>query len=257
MSKEKFKDLILISGIFLVSALVIIILKIGYLGGVLIFFGVPAIYLSVKNKKLIKKSATFSAIFVLPLTVIIDYITHVSKVWYEFSESGIRILEAFPLEAFLWSFTYMYFIVVFYEYFFDKDKNKNKISKNIRYLVFANTLLMFSFALIYFFNKELLIINYFYAILILVLFFIPIIFMTYNSPSLIKKISIQGFYFFFLSIAYELIALRLGHWTFGQGKYIGWVEISSFGFPLEEFIWLIFAVPAGICIYEFFADDEK
>lgn len=151
----------------------------------------------------------------------------------------------------------MYLIVVFYEYFFDRDKNKNKISRNIRYLIFANALLMFSFALIYFFNKELLIINYFYAALILVLFFILIIFMTYNFPSLIKKMSIQGFYFFLISIAYELIALKFRHWSFGQGKYIGWVEIFGFGFPFEELIWLIFAVPAGICIYEFFADDEK
>ena len=101
-----------------------------------------------------------------------------------------------------------------------------------------------------------MIINYFYAYFALGLFILPTIIVLSIHQKLMKKVIYQGLFFLLLSIIYEITAIHAGHWTF-PGQYLGFVEILKFRFPLEEFIWLIFCVPATISIYEVFVDDRK
>ena len=79
----------------------------------------------------------------------------------------------------------------------------------------------------------------------------------FKTQKLIKKIALQGGIFFVISLAYELVALQLSQWQFNGTQYIGWIELLGHGFPFEELLWLIFAVPAFICVYEYFVDDRK
>ncbi|TSD03504.1 MAG: hypothetical protein Athens071416_185 [Parcubacteria group bacterium Athens0714_16] len=257
MNKEKKKDLFYITLAFLFFTFVVYQFKLGYLETVILLFGIPSVFLSFKLKTSIKKSALFSIAFSFPMAFVFDYICNVSGCWYENGSLGITILNAYPLDIFIWGFIYFYFITIFYEYFFDKDKNKTKISKNLKFWVYASILLIFLFSFIYITNRELLVIKNFYIVGLIIFFLIPIILMCWNYPSLIKKISIQGFWFFFVSVIYEVLAVHLGHWRFVKGMNIGWVEIFGVGFALEEFLFLIFAVPATICIYEFLADDKN
>ena len=244
MNSEKKRDLLIITLIYLFCAAAIIFLKINFLFSVILLFGLPSSYISFKSRGIIRKTLVYSAVFVIPLTAIGYYMGVLSKTW----NTSLMI----P-----WMFIYLYFIISFYEYFYDEDKKKDKMSKNMKYLIWINLTLIILFTIIYFLNKDLLNIKYFYAILILVVFVFPIVFINWNFPSLIKKVTIQGAYFFLLSLIYELIALHLGYWTFGEGNYIGWVTLFGYGMPFEEILWLILAVPAGISIYEFFEDDER
>lgn len=188
---------------------------------------------------------------------IFDYMAHVSNTWYVPSVIGIRVLNSFPVDEIIWAFLYGYFIIAFYEHFFDKDREKNIFSYNTKYLFYIISSLLTLFGLFYFFNRELLVIKYFYISFICILFVIPTSIILYNHPHLFQKIILQGAYFFLLSIIYELTAVLLHHWYFWGKYYIGFVELFSIRFPFEEFLWLVLAVPAYLCIYEYFADDRK
>jgi len=90
-----------------------------------------------------------------------------------------------------------------------------------------------------------------------VAFVFPTVVILYKLRGLAGKIVFQSAYFFVLGIMVELTAVSLNQWYFRGDQYIGIVEIIGVRFPIEEFLWLVFAVPAYICIYEFFADDRK
>ena len=166
-------------------------------------------------------------------------------------------MGVFPVDIFIWAYLYIYFIVAFYEHFLDEDKYKGKMSKNIGYWLSFALFLVILFLVIYLVNKNLLVVSNFYFIIILFMFVMPIITICWMFPSLVKKIAIQGTYFFFLSIVYELVALNIGHWEFSRSHVVGWIELFGFGFAFEEFVWLMLAVPAVICLYEIIADDKK
>jgi len=257
MNKEKTRDLFYISLFIVVATFVILFFELGYLLTAFIYIGIPSIYISFKRKAFLKKTLLFSLMLSIPVVFVLDYIMHVSNVWYEFSTIGIRVLNSFPVDTFIWAFLYTFFIISFYEYFFDNDKMRNKFSRDIKYMIINLVTIVVVFLAVYFINKNLLVINHFYIIMIFVLFITPCVFVLYKFPGLIKKVFLQGAYFFVLSFIYELVAVKLGHWTFPGRYYIGWIELFGLRFPVEELLWLVLAVPAFICIYEYYADDRK
>ena len=252
------EEILLLFTYFLLATLFVLYLKTNYLVTVFLYFAVPSIYISIKNKSLIRKTALFSLASSLPLVFVFDYIAHVSSIWYENSVIGIRILNTFPVDTFLWGFLYAYFIISFYEYFFDKDKNKKKISKDFKILLYVFSGVIFLFGLFYFFAQQLLIIQQFYIFFVIFAMIVPIILVLYRYPKLRQKIWLMTGYFFIISFIYELVAIYLGYWYFYSSQiYIGMLNIFGFRFPIEEFLWLVFAVPAILCVYEYFADDKK
>jgi len=255
--QEKKYELILIFLYFLFAAFLSLSIKANYLVSIFLFAGIPSLYLSIRNPKIIKKTILYSFFAGLPITFLTDYLAHVSHSWYEPSVIGVRVLNTFPIDLFIWAFFYIYFIVAFYEYFFDKDRNKKNFSHNTKYLFLLVASLLSIFGIIYSLNKELLVVRYFYIIFIVTAFIIPSVLVLYRYPRLLKKIVLQGLYFFVLSIIVEFTALQLGQWFFIGNNYIGFIEIFKIRFPLEELLWLIFAVPAYLCLYEYFADDRK
>jgi hypothetical protein len=256
MEKRKKIELILIVIYYLLISLVIGFFKLGYLFGAILYSGFPAIYITLKRKIIFKKTFLFSSLVTFPLVLVFDHIATINQTWYENATLGIRILNSFPIDTFIWTFLYVYFIVAFYEYFFDKDRIKKSFSKSIKYLIYMLIGIVLIFGIIYATNKSLFIIPYFYAFFVLTLFILPPLLIIWRHPKLMKKIIYQGLYFLLLSIIYELVALYANHWSF-PGKYIGFVEIFSFRFPFEEFLWLVFCVPSILAIYEYFADDKK
>lgn len=259
MRQNKKRDLFFVSCLVFVSILPIIYFRLGYLPGALLAGGLPSLYLSFVNKKIIKKSALFSALFGIPLSFVADYICTVSSCWHENGNLGIQIFGTYPIDVFLWIFIYIYFIISFYEHFLDEDKYKGKISKNIDYLIGSGVLLVAIFLVIYYMHKEFLVLSYFYLIFDILIFIAPTVVMCWRYPSLVRKMAIQGSYFFILSLAYELVAVSLNHWSFSFKGWnlIGRVDLFGVPFAFEELIWIIFAVPGILCWYELFADNKK
>jgi hypothetical protein len=100
-------------------------------------------------------------------------------------------------------------------------------------------------------------VNYTYILAILIWFIaLPWIIIGYHQR-LIPKIVKVGVYFLLLSILYEYVANKNNNWFFPGNNFVGYVSVLDIKFPLEEFLWLFFAVPAIVTYYEFLADDEK
>jgi len=251
------KELFFILLYYLVSAFFIIFFKLNYLISALLYLAVPSIYLSIKRPAIIKKTLIFSSFFAPPIVLIFNYLAHVSGAWYEPSVIGVRVLGVFPIDTFIWGFLYCYFIIVFYESFFDNDRNKKIFSHNTKKIFYVISVMLFIFCLTYIFNKDVLNIKYFYILFVLLFFLVPTIKILYNLPLIFDKVILQGIYFLILSIIYELTAIYNKQWHFPGKYYVGFVELFGLKFPFEEFLWLVLAVPAVISVYEYYVDDRK
>lgn len=251
-------ELFSIVAYYIIAAAGIVHWRLGYTETAFIFWGVPGIYFSIRRPSLIKKTALYSALVIVPLSFVIDYMGHVSHAWYEPTAlTGIRILNVFPADIFIWGFFYSYVVVAFYTYVFDRDRGMEKFSPRFHRFVFALLALVLLFAITYIINKQWLIITHFYVVIVAGLFMLPLALILWKFPRLFTKMAFTGTYFAVLSLIFEVTALTVGQWHYLGHHYLGRVELLGVMFPFEEALWILFAVPAYLCIYEFFADDQK
>lgn len=254
----KIWDLLIVSLFIPLASILTLKLKVNFLCSTFLFFGLPAIYLSWKNKKKIKKILLFSVVFTVPFSIIIDYIATLDQAWYvpEFFFS-FRLFNVVPIDDIIWGFFLVYTTIMFYEYFLDKGRDKFYY-KQLKYFLWIVSLALLLFVIILNFQPSWLFINYSYAILGLVLILIPSLIFLLFFPKILFKFIKASFYFFFLALSYEMTGLTLSLWTFPGSHFIGWVEILNHRFPLEEFFfWIIFITIGILSYYEFFNDDRK
>lgn len=253
------KDKVLILIWPIIAAILSFLFKANFFVSTIIFFGLPAIYLSFKNKNLIKKSAFFAVLFGLPLTIVIDYVLSISNTWFiPKSVFPVRLFGVVTIDMLLWGFLYLYFIVMYYEYFLEHKFKDKLYYPNMKYLIIGSFGLLFALLTIIILNPALLNVQYFYLKVGLILGIIPIISVLLKFPNLVTKFLKTGAYFFYLSFIYEITAVKLGQWTFPGNSFIGWVTIFGANFPLEELLfWIILCAISVLSYYEFFDDDRK
>ncbi|HLC73573.1 MAG TPA: hypothetical protein VJH20_02970 [Candidatus Nanoarchaeia archaeon] len=255
--KKKKIDLIILLLYPAFASLISIIFEVNTFFSILVFFGIPSLFLSLKLRKYILKNIYVSAIAGIFFLPIIDYIAHITKTWFIPSMFDFRILGQISIEFFLFATLNVYFVVAFYQYFLEEHLI-SKSNKNMKYLVFIIVGLLILFPLLFVFNPIYLQIPYFYLIFGAISILIPIILVLLKFPILYAKFFKAAAYFFFLSITYEITALKLGLWEFPGNQFIGWVEIFGVRFPFEElFFWIILGAMAVLSYYEFFDDDRK
>lgn len=254
--KGKF-DIILLILLPLISALLSLILKTNFLVSSLLFFGLPSLYLSLRTTKAILRSIIFTIPFSLFMFLVVDHLAVLDNSWYvPHSVLPSRIFGTVPFEDVVWFFLLVYFIVIFYEHFFDKGKHKN-IDSHMKYLSYIIISLLIIFFLLLFSNSKLLNIDYFYLKAGLLFVLIPTLAFLIEFPKFISKFIKTAPYFFYVGILNELVGLQLNHWTFPGKHFIGWVTISGQTFPFEEFFFftMVFAT-CVLCYFEFFDDDK-
>ncbi|MBS3065884.1 hypothetical protein J4229_02450 [Candidatus Pacearchaeota archaeon] len=255
------KDLLIILVWPIVASLLSFIIKADVLISMLLFFALPAGYLSYYKKEHIKKIALFSLITTIPIAFIVDYIMEHTGGWFlPYSVFGsFRLLGYVTIEQFIWLFLFIYFVAIFYEYFLDKECTPRLYHPKIKYLLSILILILGTFFLIYAIKPSLLHINYFYLKFGIIASLLPVVLMLFKFPSLFDKMLKTGIYFSFLSLIYEITALSLGQWTFpSENQFIGFVQILGTKFPLEEFLfWIVLGSIATISYYEFFDDDRR
>tara|TARA_Y100000034_G_C6889775_1_gene409137 strand:- start:155 stop:931 length:777 start_codon:yes stop_codon:yes gene_type:complete len=258
MRKKEKVDLIILLIYPIIASLISFVTNSNMFFSVLIFFGIPSIFLTLRAKKYAIKSLIFSFIIGLSLTIIIDYIAHFTRSWLVSSMFNFRLLGYIPMEDLILGILYIYFIIMFYEYFLDKHVTKRYYNKNIKYLIIFLLILITLFFSILIINPSYLNIPYFYLIVGSVMTLLPIIFILLKFPVLISKFFKTTAYFFFLTFAYEVTALKLGWWSFPGNEFIGWVTFLGTTFPFEELIfWIFLSAMAILSWFEFFDDDRK
>lgn len=226
----------------------------------ILFFGAPAVYLSIRNYRKVKKTFLFAAALGFLLSIVTDYIMSKTGGWNFPASVFPRLFGGYvTVEQIIWIFLYLYFVVIFYETFLDEDGGQELAKPNLKYLFAATAAVFAVFILLYALKPELLQINYFYLKSGIILAIIPSAVILLKFPKLYKKFSIAAAYFFFFSLIYELTGLSLGHWEFlGENQYIGMVKILGLQFPVEEFFfWIIIGAMGILAYYEFFDDDKR
>jgi hypothetical protein len=128
----------------------------------------------------------------------------------------------------------------------------------MKYLVAIALSLFIIFLAIYNFIPQYLNIPYFYFWMGFILLLVPSCIHFITHPKFILKFLKIAAYFFYLTLLYEITALRLDWWVFPGKQFLGWVYISDVRFPIEELVfWLALFAMAILTYYEFFDDDEK
>lgn len=234
-----------------------LVFKLNFLFTTILFFGVPSLYLSFRNPKLIKKTLIFAAALTGPMVFILDYPAYLDKSWFV-PNSLFRFLNnGIPIEDVVWAFLWVYFAVIFWEYFLDTGKIRDKFSKNLPYLLILLVALITAFFLAYFLKHDLLYEPYFYLKLGFVFIVIPLVGVLTGFPRLIRKISLIAVYFFMVSFLAEAVGLLQNHWYFGGEHYLGMMNFFGHALPFDEMIfWWTLGVPGVVAWYEFFADDK-
>ena len=116
MKNSKKFDFIILLIYPIIGALASHILNINALGSVIIFFGLPSIYLTIKGKQYSNKALIFSLLGSFPL-IIVDYIAHLTGQWIIPNSMFPRLFQYVTIEVILWGILNCYFVVMFYEYF--------------------------------------------------------------------------------------------------------------------------------------------
>ncbi|MFH1376544.1 MAG: lycopene cyclase domain-containing protein [Candidatus Woesearchaeota archaeon] len=242
----------------ILATFISLLINANYLVVTLLFFGLPSLYLSIRTRKRIAKTALFSLIFSVPLTIIVGYLASIDKAWYIKSTIfDVRLFGLSPIEDFVWGFLLVYAVVIFYEHFLDKGKNE-LINKNMRYLIFVLMIILVLFFILVFTNPQILNIPYAYLWLGLFIVILPSIAFLSFFPKMLVKYFKTIPYFVMLTGLHELTALELDLWVFPGANFIHIFNFLGHLMPLEEFIFFIVLGSAAIISYfEFFEGDRK
>lgn len=257
--KEKFKSdkhykqaVYLLVYIFL-SCLLVLWLRPVYLLSIFIVLVPPTVINFLWLKKSRFKIFIFSLFSALIFAPPIELASRLANVW-DVQSIFYRPFGLIPQENMLFAFINFLWGLSFYEYFIDKDRSK-KISKNLKYLVVLYCILAGIVYSLFYYNRQLVTVNYFMmSVPILIL---PSIFIFYNHPKLLPKVVLPTIFFAIVFFVYELVSLKIGSWWW-PGEYLVSFKIDGKIFPLDDIvIWYFLSTPALIGGYEFFADDDQ
>jgi len=193
----------------------------------------------------------FSLISTIFFAFPVELATRLADVW-DVQTIFFRPFGLIPFENMLFAFINFFWSLSFYEYFVNKDK-KRKISHRMKYLVGLYVIFAVLIYGLYFYNKEMVAMNYF--MISVPILIIPSIIIFSRNPGLIKKTILPTLFFAIVFFVYEMVSIYIGSWWW-PGEYFYSFEILGNTFPLDDvIIWYLLSTPTLIGGYEFFADD--
>jgi len=140
--KKQKLDILILIFFPLFALLSSIIFKINLIVSIFIFYGPPAVFLSIKLKSAIKKTIIFSLAFI-PLYIVMETIGSLSNIWTVQTIFPFHVFGS-TIEGILWSTFMIYFAIMFYEYFLDHHITKKLYTPKFKYLlIFALTFFTF------------------------------------------------------------------------------------------------------------------
>ncbi|KKP92164.1 MAG: hypothetical protein UR94_C0004G0025 [Parcubacteria group bacterium GW2011_GWA2_36_10] len=242
----------------IIAAIVSLVIQANFFISMLLFLALPALYLSYRNKKMVKKMLLFSLPALL-IVIVIDYICEITGTWLVMNSIfDYRILGFVTIDIIIWFFIYTYLIIAYYEYFLEHKFKDVLYKPRLKYLYLYFLSVLVTFFVVFFTNKAWLHIRYFYLLFGTVMAIIPITLVFNKFPNIITKFVKTGVYFFYLAIIYELTAITLNQWMFPGKDFIGIVTLFNISFPFEElFFWMLLGAMSILSYYEFFDDDKK
>lgn len=255
---SKKRDLLLILLWPILASMISFAVSANYFVSIILFFGVPAVYLSFLKPKFIKKIALFSLILGIPLSIIIDYIMEITRAWFTPTSifGSFLLFGTVMIEDIIFMVLYLYLVAMFYEVFLEKPHKAKLADRNLKYLFIGGMVALTVFIFYYITNPALLAIEFFYLKVGIIVGIIPIILVLLRFPSQFDALLKTTVYFFYLAFLFEIVALTLGQWAFpAEAQFIGFINIASIRFPVEELLfWILLGGMAALSYYKFFDD---
>lgn len=253
----KRKDVWALIGFFVVAILISLYFPLSLLALLLLFYGPPALWLSLKIPRYVTQAALFS-FFATVVFFVLDYIATSDGAWWVSTIFPIRLLKILPIENSIWAFLGMYLVIIFYEYFEDGSKKHAFGNERTEWGNKLTWIIVGIFGLAYVFWPQILRLEYAYLWLGILFVLLPTLGVLFLYPRLVPKFFKATIYIFCLHLAIELIVLKTGLAYYPGTHFIGWVELGGLRFPLEEFFfWIGMTAVVGLSYYEFFLDDTK
>lgn len=231
-------------------------LKLDFLVSTILFFGLPALYLTLKGEHKVKRTLVFSVCFTIA-GVYTDYMAERDLAWTEKSSVlSFRIGGVVPVESIVWFFMMTYLIISFYEHFFDRVPHKIA-GQRMKLLYIVLTLSSVVFFLPLAVHRALPVVTFFYLKLGLVLGVLPLTAFIIEFPRFLSRFLKIAPYFLALSLLNEFIGLHNHHWIFPGKHFVGWISLGTFRFPYEELIfWMVMFSSIVIVYFELFDDNR-
>ncbi len=231
-------------------------MRLNYLWAILLMFGLPALWLSIRTPRMVLRTAIFAGILSVLFAVILNHIGVVTGSWLvPHSVLPWRLLGTVPLEDFVGSFFAVYGVVICYEHFLDKGRHR-LVDRKMKYLLWPIIIAVGAFLGVALGRPGLLEIPYAYAWIGVIFCLLPVVATARYFPRLLSKYIKVGAYFTLLLAVFEYNGLLLGHWVFPGGDTLGWVPYFGFRVPFEEVaFFIVLSVIAILSYYEFFDDD--
>jgi hypothetical protein len=245
-------DIIVLCTLPILAAVASIFLDINFLTSIILFFGLPATYLSFRTPNAIARSLLFSLVTLIAIAFI-EYYAGVDKSWYVHSIFP-RVFDHIAIEDLVWGFLLTYFIVMFYEHFFDKGRHK-VVGVGLKYFALMLAGVFSVLFTLHFMDPKNIEFFYFRAGLILLL--LPVISVLIIFPKYISVLLKITPYFFGLGLIVALTSIQNGYWYYPGENFIGWVSIGSYRFPIEELIFWMTLLSSAIIVYFEFFDDNR
>ena len=232
-------------------------LRIGYLQSLVLFFAVPAIYISFRAKEKVKKVAWFSLLVSIPVAMLVELVAYWDQAWtIPQSLFPLRLFGFSPIENYLWQFLTVYTILIFYEHFCN-PKFQPGISKKIKIMSAIIYPLTFIAIILFAFKSPLLHISYPYFWFCIPFFVVPIVLFLAKYPAYFSSFLKVQLFFLYIHTLFEIIGVKFNHWIYSSEHYIGWVTFLGQRFPTEEFVFVMLLGAFASCsYYEFFTNKN-
>jgi hypothetical protein len=254
--KRVLLDIVLLVLFPILAAGLSLLFHANFLLSILFFYGIPGIYLSIRTPHAVVRALIFSGFFSLLALPMADHLAVMDHAWFVPTIFPFRVFGTVPVEDIIWAFFMVYFIVMFYDHFFDKGKHA-AVNPHLKLLAYFVVAVLVCFLLKLAWAPQSLSIAYSYLWINILLCLLPVVAFLVKFPALFSKFMKTAPYFLFFGLTNELTALQLGHWTFPGHNFIGWVTIFNYAFPFEEFFLLMIIGCAILTYFEFFDDTPS
>ncbi len=179
------------------SVLISLALKANFLTSILLFYGLPSLWLSLRTPNRVAKTLIFTSLLTPPFGLIVDYIETINHSWFIPQTSfSFRVFGVIPIKDLIWGFFVVYSTIIFYEHFLDKGKHQ-LVDKRLKLLIWPLFSALTIFLVTLSSKLDIFIFRYAYLWLGLLLVFLPSITFLSFFPRLISKYIKTASYFFY------------------------------------------------------------
>lgn len=200
------------------------------------------------------------ALMTVAVTAVVQIYAYIHGLWYELAPSNTMVFGSGPIESYAFSVTFILYMIVMYEYFFDDKHSRVKTTYVARILALLGIILALSLGYVYFFAAT--VATSAYAVLVGAVMLSLVLMVGWRQSAVRIRILARAAVFSLtmlpVALVAELILLANNIRFFANPQdYVYSVPFFGYLVPIEE-IALLFLLPIWVVVvYELLFDDGK